>query len=102
MGMEEDLKNGITSKKLLDLAVLQKSLITMRDILWFLVWIQMIKIQLLITWEYTMLKLEKKKNGGSMETGVDLKNGITFKNLKDSVKMLMISIDKQAIHTSQV
>jgi hypothetical protein len=47
-------------------------------------------------------KIGKEKNGGSMETGVDLKNGITFKNLKDSVKMLMISIDKQAIHTSQV
>jgi hypothetical protein len=49
-----------------------------------------------------MLKLVKNKNGGLMETGEDLKNGITFKNLKDSVKMLMISIDKQAIRTSQV
>ena len=33
MEMEEDLKNGITSRKLQDLAVHQKSFITMQDIL---------------------------------------------------------------------
>jgi hypothetical protein len=32
MEMEEDLKNGITSKKLLDLAVPQNSFIKMQDI----------------------------------------------------------------------
>ena len=33
MEMEEDLKNGITFRKLLDLAIHRKSFITMQDIL---------------------------------------------------------------------
>ena len=49
-----------------------------------------------------MLKLVKNNNGGLMEMEEDLKNGITSRNLEDSVKMQMISIDKQATHTSQV
>jgi hypothetical protein len=62
----------------------------------------MIKILLSIKWESTMLKSKNNNNGGSMEMEVDLRNGITFKNLEDLVKTKMISIDKQDIHCSQV
>jgi hypothetical protein len=46
-----------------------------------------------------MLKLIDKinNNGGLTETEVDLKNGITSKNLEDSARMQMIFIIKQDI-----
>jgi hypothetical protein len=41
-----------------------------------------------------MLNLIDNNNGGLMETVVDLRNGITSKNLEDLVKMQMIFITK--------
>ncbi len=102
METEEVLKNGITFKKLQDLAIHLKNFTTMQEILWFQVWILMIKTQLIIRWESTMFKLKKKNSGGLMEMEVDQKNGITFKSLEDLVKMLMIFIDKQDILWFQV
>ena len=49
-----------------------------------------------------MLSSINHNSGGSMEMEVDLRNGITFKNLEDLVKTQMISIDKQGIHCFQV
>ena len=102
MEMEEGLRNGTTFKKLQDLAIHLKNFTTMQEILWFQVWILMIKTQLIIRWESTMLKLKKKNSGGLMEMEVDQKNGIIFKSLEDLVKMLMIFIDKQDILWFQV
>ena len=58
----------------------------------------MIKTQLLIKWELIMLKLIDNNNGGLMEMEEDLKNGITSKNLEDSVNQMLTSIIKQDIH----
>ena len=49
-----------------------------------------------------MLKLKDNNNGGLMVMEVGLRNGITFKNLEDLVRMQMISIDKQDTHSLQV
>ena len=67
----------------------------------------MIKNQLVIQMDFlfknkTNRQLIKSKekiklNGGLMETEVDLKNGITSKNLEDSARMQMIFIIKQDI-----
>ncbi len=54
MEMEEGLRNGTTFKKLQDLAIHLKSFTTMQDILWFQVWILMIKIQFITIWESKM------------------------------------------------
>ena len=67
----------------------------------------MIKNQLVIQMDFhfknktnrQLIKFKEKikLNGGLMETEVDLKNGITSKNLEDSARMQMIFIIKQDI-----
>jgi len=49
-----------------------------------------------------MLNLIDNNNGGLMETVVDLRNGITSKNLEDLVKMQMIFITKPDTQRFQV
>jgi hypothetical protein len=46
--------------------------------------------------------LKYSNNSGLMETGEDQKNGITFKNLADLVRMQMIFIDRLDILSFQV
>jgi len=62
----------------------------------------MIKIQSHIKWVLTMLNLIDNNNGGLMETVVDLRSGITSKNLEDLVKMQMIFITKPDTQRFQV
>ena len=49
-----------------------------------------------------MLNLIDNNNGGLMETVVDLRSGITSKNLEDLVKMQMIFITKPDTQRFQV
>jgi hypothetical protein len=49
-----------------------------------------------------MLNLIDNNNGGLMETVVDLRNGITSRNLEDLVKMQMIFITKPDTQRFQV
>ena len=95
-------RNGIIFRKLQDSVIQTKNFITMQDILRFQVWIQMIKIQSHIKWVLTMLNLIDNNNGGLMETVVDLRSGITSKNLEDLVKMQMIFITKPDTQRFQV